>query len=165
MLCSLKSRISVSETELPSSLFLWKGINTLSLFNLWNERLYELNEMYLLKNWIFCLTVISYVFISNRHVITILPTVPWGIMFNFCSINYLHCFCPHGTQLSYKYTSTYVLTMCSDICSKGKEREQETRFDTDNAAICRMNSEPSCWSFWFGLPPVSFSVATYWRNI
>lgn len=67
------------------------------------------------------------------------------------------------------HTSTHQHTRspCAQtFVPKGKEEtEQETRFDTESAALCRMNSEPSCCNFWFDLPSVSFSVAIYWRNI
>lgn len=56
----------------------------------------------------FCLRIVLSVFISSRHVITILQTVPGGVILYFCSLNYLYCM--HHRLTPILHTHTHMLT-------------------------------------------------------
>lgn len=57
--------------------------------------------MFLLKDGIFCLRVVLSVFISNRHVVPVLQTVPGRVILYFCFPNYVYYMYHCDTQPAY----------------------------------------------------------------
>lgn len=119
------------------------------------------NEMYLLKNGIFCLRVVLYVFMSNRHEFLcskqcheelFLIFVPLIIYMAYITMTP----CPH----THRHIHTCPLHSHTFVLQGKKVIEEETIIDINIPALCRINSEPSYCSFWLPL-----SAAIHWKNV